>query len=1501
MASDRNVSRIQFGILSPDEIRRMSVTNPPIEYADLSKEGKGKVQGLMDPRQGPSNLNSKCLTCAGSYMECPGHFGHIELIKPVYNVAFLSKILKILRCVCFYCSKLLVNPNDPKIIDIIKKTEGNYRRRLAYIVDACRRQEICQEIKNENDVTIKYSDGCGRKQPTYRQSGLELTIEWKQTLNENEETKLKLSAAQVLEIFRKISDSVCEILGMNPQQTRPDWMILTVLPVPPICIRPSILSFDDTTHCYDHLTYNLANIIKANIILREDEQRDNDSQIIETHLQDLQYHCATLFDNDIPGIKQSCQKNGKPFQSLKERLDGKGGRIRENLTGKRVDFCARTVITPDPNLSIDQVGVPRSIAQNLTVPEIVTPYNIKWLQELINHNAAKYIITDAGDRIDLRFHPKPSDLHLKSGYIVERFMIDNDLVVLNRQPTLHRMSMMAHRVKILPWSTFRLNLSVTTPYNADFDGDEMNLHLPQSVESKAELSQLMTVPRLIITPQSNRPIMGIVQDTLTAVQKMTRRDVFIEKNDFMNLLTYLPTWDGRIPQAAILKPKPLWTGKQLFSLILPREVNCVRTHSQHQDDEDNGPYKWISPGDTKVLIENGRLLSGILCKKTLGTSTGSLAHIVFMECGHHIAGQLYYHIQLVGNNWLMLEGHSFGMADTITNRETYETIQATIKKAKNEVNKVIERAHKNSLELSPGNSLRQTFENIINGLLNSARDHTGSLAQKSLSDFNQFKSMVVSGATGSSINISQVIACVGQQNIEGKRIPFGFKHRTLPHFIKDDYGPEAKGFIENSFLQGFTPVEFFFHAMGGREGLIDTAFKTVETGYIQERLIKAMESVMIKYDGTVRNQFEQLIQFTYGEDGLAGENVEFQSIISLKSSNQLFEHLCKFDLSTEEKYLKKFLTDDVIRDLYTNESLELLNDEWKQLNEDRFNLRQIYPTGDTSKIVLPCNLERLIYNAKKKFSISNQTKSNLSPSQIIQNLQKLTQRLIIVKGDDRLSKEAQYNATMLMNILLRSSLSSRQVLEIHHLTNEAFNWLCSEIETRFQQAQVQPGEMVGALAAQSLGEPITQMTLNTFHYAAISGKNQTLGIPRIKEIINLSKKPKTPSLTVYLTGQATNNVEQCKQVLCHLEHCTLRKVTTNTAIYYDPNPQETVISEDQEWVNTYYEIPDQNITNLSRWLLRIGLDRKCMTDRELTMEKISEKISEGFGNCLNVIFNDDNAEKLVLRIRTTDQMNLSTEEEGEEEEQNNIRYMDDNTFLQCLQSSMLSDLTLQGIEGISKVYMIRSIFDDTLKKIQINHNGEIEKISEWILKTDGTALKKVLSTKNVDSHRTYTNDVVEIFDVLGIEAVRKAIEREMNYVISFDGTYINYRHLALLCDVMTTKEHLMPLKRRTINKQDIGPIMRCSFEKTVDALIEAAAHSEYDSLKGVYEKILLGQLAKIGTGSFDLLLDVKKHSSSVKLRENNDEKASSSSPIISTYSIPSSPSYCSTTTLAHVA
>ncbi|CAF1066419.1 unnamed protein product [Adineta steineri] len=1451
MAPYRTLSRVQFGILSPDEIRRMSVTNPPIEYTELFEEGKPKMQGLMDPRQGPADHNSRCCTCSGSYLECPGHFGHIELVKPVYHIAFLPKILKILRCVCFHCSKLLIDSNNPKIINIIKKTKGQNRRRLPYIVDVCKNQKICKgDCSDESNVTNEPFNGCGQVQPVYRRAGLGLTIEWKEGVDENQKGQTQLSAERVLEIFKLISNTTCQILGMNPQQSRPEWMILTVLPVPPICVRPSVLQYG-VSHSQDDLTYNLANIIKANNILRQDEQIEVSSHIVDEHLQYLQYSCATLINNDLPGMPQSCQKNGRPLKTLSARLKGKEGRIRGNLMGKRVDFSARTVITGDPNIAIDQVGVPRTIAQNLTVPEIVTPLNSEWLHQLIQCNGAKYIILHNGDRIDLRFNRKPSDIHLQYGYTVERCMMDDDLVVLNRQPTLHKMSMMCHRVKILPWSTFRLNLSVTTPYNADFDGDEMNLHLPQSIEAKAELSELMSVSRLLITPQSNRPVMGIVQDALTGVAKMTRRDVFLEKHEFMNLLMYLPSWDGDIPQPAILKPKPLWTGKQLFSLILPKEVNCIRIHEENNKEND---FEWVSSNDTNVLIENGQLLSGILCKKTLGASAGSLGHIVFMECGHEIAGKFYSHIQLIVNNWLMIEGHSIGINDTITDEQTYKIIQDTIEQSRYEVQVLIEKFYRNEIENQPGNSFRQTFENKINEHLNNARKKTELLTQNSLSDFNQFKAMVVSGAKGNPINISQIIACVGQQNVEGKRIPFGFKHRTLPHFFKDDYGPEAKGFVKNSYFHGLTPSEFFFHAMGGREGLIDTAIKTAETGYIQRRLVKAMESIMVKYDGTVRNQDEQLIQFTYGEDGLAGENVEFQSIISLRSSTGVFENICKFDLLTNKENLQEFLNDNIIHDLFSNDnSLKILNDEWYQLCDDRNHLREIFLENNDKPIVLPCNIERLIYNARKIFKISNQTQSNLSPIKIIQNLKDLIQRLVVIKGNDRFSQEAQHNATMLMNILLRSSLCSQQILQVHHLTTEAFDWLCGQIETRFQQAQVQPGEMVGVLAAQSLGEPATQMTLNTFHFAGVSAKNVTLGVPRLKEIINLSKKPKTPSMTIFLNNEIANDKQKCEQIIYNIEHCTMKNIVSNTSIYYDPNPRETIIGEDQEWVHDYYEMPNENTLNISQWLLRIEFDREKMIKNNLTMKQISEKLSQCFHDSLHVIFTDDNAEKLVLHIRTTDRNTCENNEED------SIR-MDDEEFLRYLEITLLSDLTLQGIESISKVYIVKS-----KKRFIIDYDGTIKALEEYSLISDGTSLNKVLSLKDIDYRRTYTNDIIEIFSVLGIEAARKAIENEMNYVLSFGDSYVNYRHLALLCDVMTTKGHLMSVTRHGINRENFSPIMRSSFEETVDVLMEAAAHAEYDPLKGVSESILLGQLAKIGTGSFELLLNTEKSASAMEL------------------------------------
>ncbi len=581
--------------------------------------------------------------------------------------------------------------------------------------------------------------------------------------------------------------------------------------------------------------------------------------------------------------------------------------------GKRVDFSARTVITGDPNLSLDEVGVPRSIARTLTFPEIVTPYNISMLQELVRngpneHPGARYIIRENGDRIDLRNSMRGGDIHLNYGDRVERHIRNGDIVLFNRQPSLHKMSMMGHRVRVMPYSTFRLNLSVTSPYNADFDGDEMNMHVPQSLESKAELSEICLVPKQIVSPQSNRPVMGIVQDTLCGIRKFTKRDCFLSREIVMNICMWVPEWDGRIPEPAILKPVPLWTGKQLLSMIIPPGTNLTGFHSTHPDNEDTD----ISPGDTKVIIQDGDLICGIVCKKTVGTSQNSLIHVIWKEHGPEITRNFFNGCQAVVNYWLLQYGFSIGIGDTIADASTMETITNTIAKAKQNVSEVILQAQANELKCQPGMTIRESFESRVNQELNRARDFAGASAQKSLRESNNVKQMVISGSKGSFINISQMTACVGQQNVEGKRIPFGFKYRTLPHFTKDDYSPESRGFVENSYLRGLTPQEFFFHAMGGREGLIDTAVKTAETGYIQRRLVKALEDVMVKYDGTVRNALGHILQFCYGEDGMDGVAMERQSLDHLRLSNDKFRRKFRVDVTDPQTSIPSHLLESRI-------------------------------------------------------------------------------------------------------------------------------------------------------------------------------------------------------------------------------------------------------------------------------------------------------------------------------------------------------------------------------------------------------------------------------------------------------------------------------------------------------------------------------------------------------------------------------------------------------------
>ena len=1298
----------------------------------------------------------------------------------------------------------------------------------------------------------KHQGGCGRVQPRIRKDGLKLFAEFQPNPEEGiEGGRQLLTPERVYNILKRISDEDCLAIGFDPQFARPDWMIILTLPVPPPPVRPSIM-MDATMRGEDDLTHKLADILKANANMKRHEIEGSPMHVINEFAQLLQFHVATYIDNDMPGQPQALQRSGRPLKSLKARLKGKEGRIRGNLMGKRCDFSARTVITPDPNLQLDQVGVPRSIASNLTCPEIVTPFNLERMQRLTRNGpqdypGAKFVIRDDGVRIDLRFNRK--DLHLQYGYIVERHLQDEDIVLFNRQPSLHKMSMMGHRIKVMPYSTFRLNLSVTTPYNADFDGDEMNLHVPQTLESKSEIMNLAMVPTQIITPQSNRPVMGIVQDSLCGIRKFTQRDTFVDRQLLMNLLMWIPSWDGRIPVPAILKPKPMWSGKQLLSLIIPN-VNCIRYHSTHPDEGDEDPD--LTPGDTRVYIENGELLSGIVCKRTVGPSQGSLIHVIMNEHGPEVTREFFNQVQFVVNYWLMHEGFSVGIGDTVADKDTMEKINETIAKAKSQVKDIILEAQQGKLECQPGMTLHESFENRVNKVLNAARDLAGSSAQKSLKDYNNVKQMVLAGSKGSFINISQMTACVGQQNVEGKRIPFGFRNRTLPHFTQNDYGPESRGFVENSYLRGLTPQEFFFHAMGGREGLIDTAVKTSETGYIQRRLVKAMEDVMVRYDGTVRNSLGDVIQFLYGEDGMDAVAMETQEFPSLRLSNDQFNRMYRVDLGDSMFNFKDHVLEkDIHEDMNTHPELQsLFDEEFRHLAEDRAILRNfIFPTSE-NKWPLPVNLQRLIWNAQTIFNVDKRKPSDLHPAKVIEDIRQLLDRLILVKGEDAISRETQKNALLLFSILVRSTLSSKRTLEEYRLNSQSFDWLLGEIESRFHQSLVQPGDSVGTISAQSIGEPATQMTLNTFHYAGVSSKNVTLGVPRLKEIINIAKKVKTPSLTVYLKPHCAHNMDRAKDVQSDIELTTLRKVTLAAEIHYDPDVTSTTIDEDKEFVEAYFQMPDEdaNLHLASPWLLRIELNRSMMLDKKLHMSDIANKIEEEFGGDLQCIFNDDNAEKLILRIR------IMNDEETKDQELNST--LEEDVFLRRLEANMLTDLTLKGVRDIHRVFIV------TKKYVSVKENGEYQRNDEWVLETEGINLLEVMTHPDVDARRTYSNDVVEIIEALGIEAVRAAILKELRKVIEFDGSYVNYRHLALLCDIITYRGYLRAVTRHGINRAETGALMRCTFEETADQLLEAAAYAEVDPLRGVSENVILGQLAPFGTGYFDMFMnpDMLAHS-----------------------------------------
>jgi DNA-directed RNA polymerase subunit A' len=1253
------VDGIHFGLFSPQDVRRLSVVE--IQAADTyDEDGAPITTGLMDGRLGTLEPRQRCKTCGNTAIRCPGHFGHIELAVPIIHIEFTKLLYDLLRSTCRNCGRILLPDETAKKT----QTRINKTRQLLGLVPDEVYKGIVQETKT------KQCPHCGAIQ-------YKIVFEKPTKFSEQipESGSEPLTPSMVRERMERIPNEDLELLGFNPNVARPEWMVLQVLPVPPVYVRPSI-TLESGIRSEDDLTHKLVDIIRINQRLKENMDAGAPTLIIQDLSELLQYHVTTYFNNEASGIPPARHRSGRALKTLSQRLKGKEGRFRSNLSGKRVDFSARTVVSPDPNLDINEVGVPLEIAIRLSVPEKVREWNIEEMRQLVTNGPEKYpgalyIIRPDGKRIRLEFVTDREKIAeaLEPGFVVERHLKNGDIAIFNRQPSLHRMSIMAHHVRVLPYKTFRLHLCVCPPYNADFDGDEMNLHIPQSEEARTEALLLMQVQDQILSPRFGGPIIGAIRDFITSAYLFTRKTNRLTQAEVDRLLI-AAGYEGPLPEPKTKEPQPLWTGKQIFSLFLPKNMNYVLKASICQ-----GCAKCLEedcPFDAYVVVKNGELVSGVIDRRSIGAEQSeSLLHRIIKDYGTQAGREFLNRITRLLKLFISMRGFTYSYEELVLSPVAENKINKTMERLQKKVDELIESFHKGTLPRLPGQTLEDSFEIYVMNELAKARDESGKIADEDFTLENSGIVMTRTGARGSSLNIGQMSACIGQQSVRGKRILRGYLDRALPHFKPGDPSPRARGFVYSSYQKGLDAIEFFFHAMGGREGLVDTAVRTQQSGYMQRRLINALEHIRLEYDGTVRNSAGDIIQFKYGEDGV---------------------------------------------------------DPAK---------------SDHGKAV---NVSRLIDQMK----IAREKGRPATAEYIKEQLKEAEDQLTPLLMDE------------LKQNLAKAKLSKTGVEKAIKLTVE-----------QYKRALMEPGEAVGIVAAQSIGEPGTQMTLRTFHYAGVREQNVTLGLPRLIEIVDARRIPSTPIMTIYLAEEHRKSRESAVKIARNIVYTALEDLAET--VYEDPVQEEIVVE----------------------------LNKTMMEDREVTMQELKDKLQ--IQNCTIKI-----AGKNI-----------------------HIKPKKAETLKKLLDK--VSSLHIKGVPGIKRVLVT-------------------EEHGEWVIRTDGSNLPKVLEVSGIDTSRTTTNNVHEIAKTLGIEAAKNALIHEAKGVLEDQGLDVDIRHVMLVADMMISTGEVQQIGRHGISGKKSSVLARAAFEITVPNIVDAAVKGESDPLAGVTENVIVGQSIPIGTGLVELYM-----------------------------------------------
>ncbi|MFH0837113.1 MAG: DNA-directed RNA polymerase subunit A' [Candidatus Aenigmatarchaeota archaeon] len=819
------IGMIEFGIFSPKHIKDMSAVK--IEQPELyDADGFPIESGLCDPRLGVVDPGLRCRTCGGIIGQCLGHFGHLELTKPVVNPLYGKKIFQVLLSICRKCSRPLVS--DEEFAELKKPLAEIYK------------------------LKKKSCPHCGEKQK-------ELTFSKPTCFREG---KNEMNSEEVRQRLERITDE--DVAALKIKGGRPEWLVLTIMPIPPVTVRPSI-TLETGERSEDDLTHKLVDVVRINERLKKNLELGAPDFIIADIWELLQYHISTYMDNEISTLPAARHRSGRALRTLIQRLSKKDGRFRGYLSGKRVNFSARTVISPDPRISMSEVGVPIIIAKELTLPIKVNKLNITELRKIIQngpgtHPGANYVTRQDGVKKKVtEDNKKDIAKEIDVGYIVERHLKDGDIVIFNRQPSLHRMSMMSHKVRVMPHTrTFTLNLSVTTPYNADFDGDEMNLHVPQTEEAQVEAEMLMSTENNIRSPRYGLPIISCKQDHITGMYLLTQHSTKFDKRNAAELLMAIGLAD-KIDELG-----DEVSGKEIFSMLLPKNLNieykaaiCTRT----KKDEGYGV-------DDYVIIKNGQLKQGVIDENSIGEKKGALINII-EQMDRKLAREFIDRVSRLSLEMVTRYGFSMSVSDQDISDRSKKKVREIVTEADDSAKKLVKDYYADRLKKKQGMSTRDVLETEVLKIVgNASKDANRVISTDLINPSNSIVIMARTGARGSYVNLTQMCGFVGQESLEGKRIYRGYTTRTTSHFPVNDIGLRSRGFVARSYKDGLDPIEFFFDAINSRENLMDKSLHTRHSGYMERRLINAMQDLHVAYDKTVRDSHNNIVQFIAGEDGL---------------------------------------------------------------------------------------------------------------------------------------------------------------------------------------------------------------------------------------------------------------------------------------------------------------------------------------------------------------------------------------------------------------------------------------------------------------------------------------------------------------------------------------------------------------------------------------------------------------------------------------------------------